>query len=124
MPAKWAVQGSATDLLVQGVYTLIATTRGSLSSMYPPLVLTLTNTAPVWRGLSVASATRLVQLLNSFSNPAFLLAVSTSVLERSLNEHQTLTRFHVPFDSGRGQPATGVLSLGGLHIRDPLPLRK
>ncbi|SPO39650.1 uncharacterized protein PSFLO_05131 [Pseudozyma flocculosa] len=65
---------TAIDALVQAVYSLIATTKGQLSSLYPPLLITLTNTAPSWRSLSITSSTRLIHLLRSFSQPAFLLS--------------------------------------------------
>ncbi|KAK0567960.1 hypothetical protein OC861_002411 [Tilletia horrida] len=69
-----AGNGSGADVLIQAVYSLIATTKGSLSSLYPPLVISLTNTSPYWRNLTVTSATRLSQLLRSFSSPAYLFA--------------------------------------------------
>ncbi len=78
LPTKFAPfggEGSGADLLIQGVYQLLTTTKGALfASLYSPLVVTLSNTAAFWRGLSVTSSSRLVQLLASFSNPAFLLA--------------------------------------------------
>ncbi|KAK0559002.1 hypothetical protein OC844_004724 [Tilletia horrida] len=69
-----AGNGSGADVLIQAIYSLIATTKGSLSSLYPPLVISLTNTAPYWRNMTVTSATRLSQLLRSFSSAAYLLA--------------------------------------------------
>jgi hypothetical protein len=66
--------GTAADALIQAAYAVMASTRGALSALYPPLVIALANTAPSWRGLTVASSARLASLLGSFSAPAFLLA--------------------------------------------------
>ncbi|SNX86710.1 uncharacterized protein MEPE_05419 [Melanopsichium pennsylvanicum] len=65
---------TAIDFLVQGVYMLIATTKGQLSSLYAPLIITLSNTAPAWRSLSITASTRIIHLLRSFSQPSFLLS--------------------------------------------------
>lgn len=65
---------TAIDFLVQGVYSLIATTKGQLSSLYAPLVISLSNTAPAWRSLSITASTRIIHLLRSFSQPGFLLS--------------------------------------------------
>ena len=68
-------QGSVgMDVLIEAVYTLIATTGGTLAMLYPALMLILANTAPFWRNLSVITASRLEQLLLRFSSPSFLLA--------------------------------------------------
>jgi hypothetical protein len=42
--------------------------------MYPALIIALSNSAPYFKSLNVNSATRLLQLFNSFANPKFLLA--------------------------------------------------
>ncbi|GAC97755.1 hypothetical protein PHSY_005342 [Pseudozyma hubeiensis SY62] len=65
---------TAMDYLVQGVYILIATTKGALSTLYAPLVIALSNTAPFWRNIGITSSTKLVHLLRSFSQPGWLLA--------------------------------------------------
>ncbi|KAN0062957.1 hypothetical protein ACQY0O_004779 [Thecaphora frezii] len=76
LPSRLGLVGGSTaiDALVQGIYALVATTKGQLASLYPPLVIALSNTAPHWRALSVTSSTRLMHLLRSFSQPAFLLS--------------------------------------------------
>ncbi|KAN0107122.1 High-temperature-induced dauer-formation domain containing protein [Russula decolorans] len=74
IPAKWNVAGAAADFMINAVYHIIATTSGSLNSMYPALIIALSNSAPYFKSLNVNSATRLLQLFNSFSNPKFLLA--------------------------------------------------
>jgi hypothetical protein len=63
-----------SDSPLQAVYHIIATTSGSLNSMYPALIIALSNSAPYFKSLNVNSATRLLQLFNSFANPKFLLA--------------------------------------------------
>ncbi len=65
---------TAIDFLVQGVYSLIATTKGQLASLYAPLVISLSNTAPAWRSISITASTRVIHLLRSFSQPSFLLS--------------------------------------------------
>lgn len=74
IPAKWNVGGAAADFMINAVYLIIATTSGSLSSMYPALVIALSNSAPYFKYLNVNSATRLLQLSSSFASPTFLLA--------------------------------------------------
>ncbi|CAL1704126.1 unnamed protein product [Somion occarium] len=74
IPQKWAALGSAADFLIQAVYSMIATTSGTLSSLYPAFVIALSNAAPHFKNLSVNSSARLLQLFTSFSNPVFLLA--------------------------------------------------
>lgn len=53
---------------------MVATTSGALTSLYPALIIALSNIAPFLRNLSVVASNRLIQLFNSFSNPRFLLA--------------------------------------------------
>jgi hypothetical protein len=91
IPAKWNVGGSTADFMInvrvlldiaefsmtwllQAVYLIITTTSGSLNSMYPALIIALSNSAPYFKSLNVNSATRLLQLFSSFANPTFLLA--------------------------------------------------
>ncbi|KAI0303392.1 high-temperature-induced dauer-formation protein-domain-containing protein [Multifurca ochricompacta] len=74
IPTKWNVGGATADFMINAVYFIIATTSGSLSSMYPALIIALSNSAPYYKNLNVNSATRLLQLFSSFANPAFLLA--------------------------------------------------
>ncbi|VDB97691.1 unnamed protein product [Peniophora sp. CBMAI 1063] len=74
LPAKWNVGGAAADFMINAIYFIVATTSGALNSMYPALIIALSNSAPYFRDLTVNSATRLLQLFTSFANPAFLLA--------------------------------------------------
>lgn len=90
MPPKWHVPGTAADFLInvrllefhlnlltkflQSVYSMVATTSGTLNSLYPALVIALSNCAPYFKNLSVSASTRLVQLITAFSNATFLLS--------------------------------------------------
>ncbi|ESK85891.1 hypothetical protein Moror_2314 [Moniliophthora roreri MCA 2997] len=74
IPAKWATPGGAADFLINSIYSVVATTSGTLNSLYPALIITLSNCAPYFKRLSVTSSTRLIQLFTSFSNPMFLLS--------------------------------------------------
>ena len=53
---------------------MVATTSGSLTSLYPALIIALSNSAPYFKNLSVTSSSRLLQLFTAFSNPSFLLS--------------------------------------------------
>jgi hypothetical protein len=72
VPAKWAVAGNTSDLLIVSIYT-IATTPG-LNPLFPALCITVANVAPHLRGLGTQASTRLLQLFKAFSSPNFLLA--------------------------------------------------
>ncbi|EIW60587.1 uncharacterized protein TRAVEDRAFT_119582 [Trametes versicolor FP-101664 SS1] len=74
IPQKWATAGTAGDFIVHAIYSMVATTSGSLNSLYPALIIALSNSAPYFKNLSVTSSARLLQLFNAFSNPSFLLS--------------------------------------------------
>ncbi|KAF5370556.1 hypothetical protein D9758_001832 [Tetrapyrgos nigripes] len=74
LPAKWHTTGTMADFLINAIYSVVATTSGALTLLYPALIIALSNVAPYFKNLSVTSSTRLVQLLTSFSNPLFLLS--------------------------------------------------
>ncbi|KAF8921510.1 high-temperature-induced dauer-formation protein-domain-containing protein [Mucidula mucida] len=74
VPSKWAVPGNAADFMINAIYSIVATTSGSLNALYPALVISLSNFAPHFKNLSVTTSARLIQLFKSFSNPLFLLA--------------------------------------------------
>ncbi|GLB35297.1 putative dyggve-Melchior-Clausen syndrome protein [Lyophyllum shimeji] len=74
LPAKWNAAGTAADFMINAVYAIVATTSGTLNSLYPALLIALANSAPYFSNLTVTASTRLVQLFKSFSNPLFLLA--------------------------------------------------
>lgn len=91
-----------TFLTAKAVYSIVATTSGALNSLYPALIIALSNSAPYFKHLSVTTSTRLVQLFKSFSNPLFLLAdeghprllffMSVDRVSRSLNHSRVSHR--------------------------------
>ncbi|TFK90942.1 hypothetical protein K466DRAFT_542519, partial [Polyporus arcularius HHB13444] len=74
IPPKFAATGNAGDFMIQSIYSMVATTSGSLNSLYPALIIALSNSAPYFKNLSVTSSARLLQLFTAFSNPSFLLS--------------------------------------------------
>ncbi|KAJ6547333.1 high-temperature-induced dauer-formation protein-domain-containing protein [Mycena capillaripes] len=74
LPSKWNAPGTAADFFINAVYAIVATTSGALNSLYPALVIALSNSAPYFKNLTVTASARLIQLFTSFSNPLFLLA--------------------------------------------------
>ncbi|KZT28593.1 hypothetical protein NEOLEDRAFT_1129424 [Neolentinus lepideus HHB14362 ss-1] len=74
LPAKWQPVGTAGDFMINSIYAIVATTSGNLNSLYPALIIALSNCAPYFKNLSVTASTRLVQLFTSFSNSLFLLS--------------------------------------------------
>ncbi|KAG6829848.1 hypothetical protein H0H92_003291 [Tricholoma furcatifolium] len=74
LPAKWNAAGTASDFMVNAIYAIVATTSGTLNSLYPALLIALANSAPYFKNLTVTASMRLIQLFKSFSNPMFLLA--------------------------------------------------
>ncbi|CAG8439428.1 1323_t:CDS:10 [Ambispora leptoticha] len=69
-----AFHGTYADFMIISIYALISTTRGTLHSLYPALILTIANVSPYLKNLSVVTSTKLVQLFVSFSTPGFLLS--------------------------------------------------
>jgi hypothetical protein len=72
-PAKWSVAGTGADFLINAIYAMVSTS-GSLTPLYPALVIALANSAPYFKNLSVTTSSKLIQLFSSFSNPLFLLS--------------------------------------------------
>ncbi|KAG0175125.1 hypothetical protein DFQ30_000608 [Apophysomyces sp. BC1015] len=69
-----AFHGTYADFLIISIFALIATSRGSLSTLYPAMILTVANVSPYLKNLSVTSASKLSALFGSISAPGFLLA--------------------------------------------------
>ena len=67
-------RGSYADFLVHSIYTLITTSQGKLSAVYPALLAVISNIAPYLENLTASTSSRLMQLLGSMSSPSFLLA--------------------------------------------------
>ncbi|KAF7542517.1 hypothetical protein G7Z17_g11501 [Cylindrodendrum hubeiense] len=77
LPASIRVQGfrgTYADFLIHSIYTLITTSQGKLTAIYPALLAVINNIAPYLEGLSGASSSKLLQLFSSMSAPSFLLA--------------------------------------------------
>lgn len=94
IPTKWGPVDTVADFLIhvrrpsskirfsfsdlcfwiKAVYTIVATTAGNLTSLYPALIIALSNAAPYFKHIGVSASARLIQLFNSFSNPLFLLS--------------------------------------------------
>ncbi|KAF8524338.1 high-temperature-induced dauer-formation protein-domain-containing protein [Hysterangium stoloniferum] len=65
-----ATNQPTADMLITALYALITAQK----ELYQPLLVTLVNTAPYVKGLSVQSAGKLVALFGAFSGSGFLLA--------------------------------------------------
>uniref|UniRef100_A0A8H7Y292 RecA family profile 1 domain-containing protein n=1 Tax=Psilocybe cubensis TaxID=181762 RepID=A0A8H7Y292_PSICU len=74
IPTKWGPVDTIADFMIHAVYAIVATTSGSLTSLYPALIIALSNAAPYFKHIGVSASARLLQLFNSFSNPLFLLS--------------------------------------------------
>lgn len=95
--------GTYADFLIISMYTLIATSKGQLVSLYSALFMTLANIAPHAKNLSVVASTKLIQLFSSISQPSFLFAndsnfrllqylleVLNAVIEHNFNDNPHL----------------------------------
>ncbi|KAK7693228.1 hypothetical protein QCA50_002794 [Cerrena zonata] len=103
IPQKWAVLGTAADFMIQSVYSMIATTSGTLSSLYPAFVIALVNAAPYFKNLSVNSSARL--LISDEGHPRllfFTLEAFNSIILRNLSDNPNLVyaiiRAHKSFE--------------------------
>ncbi|TDL27208.1 hypothetical protein BD410DRAFT_835524 [Rickenella mellea] len=74
LPAKWSSGGTVGDFMINSIYSIVATTSGQLNSLYPALIIALSNSAPFFKHLTVVASNRLVQLFAAFSSPSFLLS--------------------------------------------------
>ncbi|CAE6483497.1 unnamed protein product [Rhizoctonia solani] len=74
VPTKWATPGTTGDFMVTSIYSIVASTSGQLTSLYPALIITLSNVSPHLTQLTITASARLISLLTAFSSPLFLLA--------------------------------------------------
>ncbi|KAF9036701.1 high-temperature-induced dauer-formation protein-domain-containing protein [Panaeolus papilionaceus] len=74
LTSKWGPVSNGSEFMIQAIYSIVATTGGSLTSLYPALVIALANAAPYFKHIGISASARLLQLFNSFSNPLFLLS--------------------------------------------------
>ncbi|KAK6075298.1 high-temperature-induced dauer-formation protein [Seiridium cupressi] len=89
-------RGTYADFLIQSIYSLITTSQGKLSAIYPALLAVINNISAYLEGINIATCSKLMQLFSSMSSPSFLLANDSnhdllrSLLEsmNSIIEHQ------------------------------------
>ncbi|KAK7955052.1 Ubp5-interacting protein [Apiospora saccharicola] len=89
-------RGSYADFLIQTIYSLITTSQGKLSVIYPALLAVINNISAYLEGINGTTSSRLLQLFSSMSSPSFLLAndsnhdLLSSLLEsmNAIIEHQ------------------------------------
>ncbi|KAF4584470.1 high-temperature-induced dauer-formation protein [Ophiocordyceps camponoti-floridani] len=70
--------GSYTDFLVHSIYSLITSSQGNFTAVYPALLAVINNIAPHIEGLGAAGSSQLMLLFSSMSSPSFLLANETN----------------------------------------------
>ncbi|KAF5331063.1 hypothetical protein D9619_005935 [Psilocybe cf. subviscida] len=104
LPTKWGHCDTAADFIIQAVYSMVATTSGNLTFLYPALIIALSNLAPYFKHIGVSASARLLQLFTSFANPLFLLSdeghprllffmleIFNSILHYNLGENANIT---------------------------------
>lgn len=77
LPTSIRIQGfngTYADFLIHSIYTIITTSQGKLTAVYPALLAVIANIAAYLTNLSPAASSKLVQLFASMSSPSFLLA--------------------------------------------------
>ena len=95
-----AFHGTYADYLLHSIYTIITTSQGKLTAVYPALLAVINNIAAYIENLSAAASTKLLQLFTSMSSPSFLLANDSNhdllrALLESINsivEHQNKSK--------------------------------
>jgi hypothetical protein len=93
--------GSYADFLVQSIYSIIATSQGKLTTIYPALLAVIANISGYLTNISSTTTSKLLQLFSSMSSPSFLLANDSNhellqALLESMNaiiEHQYLSKW-------------------------------
>lgn len=58
----------------QNIYSLITTSNGKLTAVYPALLAIINNVAAYLQGLNATTSAKLMQLYSSMASPSFLLA--------------------------------------------------
>ncbi|CAG8920306.1 unnamed protein product [Penicillium salamii] len=71
-------RGSYADFLIMSIHTLITTSKGNLDTVYPALLVILSNIAPYLEQISPSACSKVIQLFSSMSAPSFLLANETN----------------------------------------------
>ncbi|KAI8968903.1 high-temperature-induced dauer-formation protein-domain-containing protein [Mycotypha africana] len=67
-------EGTYADYLILSIFSLIASSRGVLSTLYPSFIKTITNISPYLKNICQLTCSKLISLFNSMSAPGFLLA--------------------------------------------------
>ncbi|KAI9279142.1 high-temperature-induced dauer-formation protein-domain-containing protein [Sporodiniella umbellata] len=67
-------QGSYANYLIISIFSLVESSKGTLSTLYPALVITVNNISPYLKHLSSTASSKLLALFNSMSATGFLLA--------------------------------------------------
>ncbi|KLO07390.1 hypothetical protein SCHPADRAFT_922914 [Schizopora paradoxa] len=134
LPAKWSVQGNVGDFVINSIYTVISTSSGRLNSLYPSLIISLSNSAPHFKNLSIVSSNKLLSLLTSFSSPLFLfsdeghprllfflLEVFNGIIQNRLNDNPNVVyaviRSHKVFeDLGTFTLASGLREVKRIEL--------
>ncbi|KAI8380735.1 high-temperature-induced dauer-formation protein-domain-containing protein [Blakeslea trispora] len=70
----YAFNGSYADFLIISIYSLISSTQGRLSTLYPPLMLTVSNISSYLTNIGVTTSSKLISMFHSMASPTFLLA--------------------------------------------------
>ncbi|KAI9199583.1 high-temperature-induced dauer-formation protein-domain-containing protein [Polychytrium aggregatum] len=66
--------GNWGDFLILSVHAIVTTSgKTQVSTLFETLMVALVNTSPYLKGMTIMTLTKLMNLLSSFSNPAFLL---------------------------------------------------
>ncbi|KAJ5350366.1 hypothetical protein N7541_008093 [Penicillium brevicompactum] len=71
-------RGSYGDFLIMSIHTLITTSKGNLDTVYPALLIILSNIAPYIEHTSAGACSKVIQLFSAMSAPSFLLANETN----------------------------------------------
>lgn len=71
-------RGTYCDFLIHSIYSLITSSQGSFTAIYPALLAVINNISPYIRDLGAAGSSQLMHLFTSMSSPSFLLANETN----------------------------------------------
>ncbi|KAF7968571.1 hypothetical protein HWV62_30117 [Athelia sp. TMB] len=80
LPMKYNAGGTYADFVIRGIYSIVATTSGQLNSLYPALIIALSNLAPHMKNLSVMTLEAFNSIiLHHFSdNPNLIYGLLTA----------------------------------------------
>lgn len=77
LPASIRIQsfnGSYSDFLIQSIFSIITTSQGKLSAVYPALLAVIANISGYLVNINAITSSKLQHLFASMSAPSFLLA--------------------------------------------------